>query len=303
MQSPFRFLMSLGFSFLVAAGAMAATPPSYQGLWWNAPASSESGWGLNLTHQGDILFGTWFTYDADGRGMWLVMPRADLIPMMDDGMMGYGGYMMGPMMNSSYTYSGPLYRPTGPSFDSATFDGSKVKLELVGQATLVFTDANTGVFGYSVDGVYDAKDITRLVYAKQPLCNFMPGPTANYQDLWWRSPAGSENGWGVNITHQGDILFATWFTYDAQGKAAWFVMSNGNKTGPSTYSGALARTTGPAFSAHPWNKAQVTQQEVGSATFTFTDANNGTFTAMVGGVMQTKPITRLAFSTPSTTCR
>ena len=66
---------------------------------------------------------------------------------------------------------------------------------------------------------------------------------------------------------------------------------------------ALARTTGPAFSAHPWNKAQVAQQEVGSATFTFTDADNGTFTAVVGGVTQTKPITRLAFSTPSTTCR
>ncbi len=45
------------------------------------------------------------------------------------------------------------------------------------------------------------------------------------------------------------------------------------------------------------------QQEVGSATFTFTDADNGTFTAVVGGVTQTKPITRLAFSTPSTTCR
>ena len=34
----------------------------------------------------------------------------------------------------------------------------------------------------------------------------------NYQDLWW-NPA--ESGWGVNFTHQGDIIFATWFTYDA----------------------------------------------------------------------------------------
>ncbi|HEX4782635.1 MAG TPA: hypothetical protein VH301_17895, partial [Usitatibacter sp.] len=35
----------------------------------------------------------------------------------------------------------------------------------------------------------------------------------NVQGLWWRSPAGSESGWGVNITHQSNTLFATWFTY------------------------------------------------------------------------------------------
>src|SRR5439155_10606362 len=31
------------------------------------------------------------------------------------------------------------------------------------------------------------------------------GPTAtfNVQALWWRSPAGSESGWGINIVHQG----------------------------------------------------------------------------------------------------
>src|SRR5262249_46385393 len=58
---------------------------------------------------------------------------------------------------------------------------------------------------------------------------------ANYQGLWWRSPANSESGWGVNLAHQGDILFATWFTYDASGAGQWFVMSNGNKTGPGTY--------------------------------------------------------------------
>ena len=31
-------------------------PVSYQGIWWNAPANSESGWGLNIAHQADTLF-------------------------------------------------------------------------------------------------------------------------------------------------------------------------------------------------------------------------------------------------------
>jgi hypothetical protein len=26
-------------------------------------------------------------------------------------------------------------------------------------------------------------------------------------------PGGSESGWGVNLTHQGDTIFASWFTY------------------------------------------------------------------------------------------
>lgn len=55
----------------------APTPPfNVQGLWWRSPANSESGWGLNLIQQGDVLFATWFTYDTDGRGMWLVASDA-----------------------------------------------------------------------------------------------------------------------------------------------------------------------------------------------------------------------------------
>ena len=45
------------------APVLAFAQTSYEGLWWNSPANSESGWGLNITHQGNILFATWFTYD------------------------------------------------------------------------------------------------------------------------------------------------------------------------------------------------------------------------------------------------
>jgi hypothetical protein len=54
---------------------LAAPTPlqSWQGLWWNAPAGSESGWGLSIAHQGDTLFATWFTYDTAGRPWWLAL--------------------------------------------------------------------------------------------------------------------------------------------------------------------------------------------------------------------------------------
>ena len=36
-------------------------------------------------------------------------------------------------------------------------------------------------------------------------------------------PNGAESGWGVSLTHQGDIIFVAWFTYDFDGSALWLV--------------------------------------------------------------------------------
>ena len=276
--------------------------PSYQGLWWNSPAGSESGWGVNITHQGNTLFATWFTYDADGSGMWLVMPSGELMATM--GMMGSYGYGYGEM-DDALSYSGTLYRTTGPSFDSASFDPASVGATAVGRATLRFMDENNGTFSYTVNGISGSKPIMRQVFAQMPECALggSAGAAPNFEDLWWKSPASSESGWGVNLTHQGDILFATWFTYDASGRGLWLVMPSGLKTGNNIYAGTLYRTTGPAFNASPWDPAQVTATAVGSATFSFTDANSGTFNATVGATSQSKSITRQVYSAPVTVCR
>ena len=124
----------------------------------------------------------------------------------------------------------------------------------------------------------------------------------SFQALWYRSPAESERGWGVNLTHQGDILFATWFTYDSTGKGMWIVGPDVRRTTGNTFTGALYRTTGPAFNANPWNPNAVAVQMVGSATFAFSDLDNGTFSYTVDGISQSKPITRQVYSSPATVC-
>ncbi len=279
-----------------------ATGADFEGLWWRSPAGSESGWGVNITHQGDILFATWFTYDTNGNGMWLVM---------SDG-----------VKTGNATFTGTLYRTTGPSFSATTFDPTQVKVTAVGNATFTFTDKDNGTFSYTVNGISQSKPITRQVFGSPvPTCTEggTPPATPNYQDLWWRAPAGSESGWGVNITQQGTVLFATWFTYDINGNGMWLVMSNGVQqmsagvdssgyfTGtPSAlpiFTGTLYQTTGPSFSATPWDPSQVKLTAVGNATFSFSDANNGTFAYTVNGVSQTKPITRQVFSSPTTVCQ
>ncbi|MGE5093540.1 MAG: YncE family protein [Betaproteobacteria bacterium] len=256
-----------------------------QGLWWASPPGSESGWGLHLTHQGDVLFGTWFTYDGDGSPMWLVMSSGTKI--------------------GANSYSGTLLRTTGPAF-GGTFDPSKVTRTPVGSATVTFTDADNGVLSATVDGTQLIKRITRQAFAApRPTCeaNGPQGALPVYQDLWWNAPAGSESGWGVNIAQQGDVLFATWFTYGSDGRGTWLVASNVAKTGNATFSGTLYRAIGPAFSASPWDPSKVSRAAVGQVTFVFRDANNATMSYTVDGLSQGKAITRQVFAAPPTVCR
>jgi hypothetical protein len=255
-----------------------------QGLWWRSPAGSESGWGLNLVHQGDTVLATWFTYDADGDGMWLIMSNGTRI--------------------GANSYSGTLYRTTGPPFSSASFDPSRIVYNQVGSATLSFTDASNGMLVASVNGVNVSKPITRMVFSSPvPTCTTGGGPGAivNYQDLWWRSPAGSESGWGVNLAHQGDTLFATWFTYGSNGRGLWLSATLA-KTGNAHYSGTLYRSWGQPFSMEPWNPSRVTRMPVGALTFTFADAHNGTMTYTMEGISQSKPVTRMVYANPPSVC-
>jgi len=292
-----RFAATLLVAF-ASTFATAQTAPSYQGLWWNFPANSESGWGLNITHQGNILFATLFTYDSSGNPMWLVIPDAEL-QSTDMGMDGYG-YGMG-MTPGMYDYMGAIYSTTGPALDAASFDPSSVKVTAVGLATLHFMDPDDVIFTYTVNGVTQSKSMIRQQFSTMPTCDF-GGGVGNFQDLWWAAPAGSESGWGLNVAHQGNIIFATWFTYDKAGKGTWLVASNVKLTSGTTYSGDLFRTQGPAFMT-AWDSSKVKVSAVGSITLSFSDWLNGTMTANVDGKTITKAITRQVFSTPQSQCR
>ena len=115
----------------------------------------------------------------------------------------------------------------------------------------------------------------------------------SFQGLWWRAPPGSESGWGLFIAHEGDVIFAAWFTYDIDGRQMWLVASDARRTSGNTFIGRLQRTTGPAFGAVPWDPAGVARTDVGVVTLSFADADNATFSYTVNGLTQAKPITRL----------
>ena len=250
---------------------------NYTDLWWNA---AESGWGINLNHQGSIVFATLFTYDARGAPMWLVLSNGER---QGDG-----------------SFEGILHRTSGPPFDAQPW--SPVAQAEVGRMRLAFSGSGTGRLTYTVDGVAVGKDIERLRYsARETTCSWSAFDrflATNFQDLWWNP---DESGWGLNLTHQGDTVFATLFTYGADRAGTWFVMSNGERVaGTRRYSGTLYRTTGPAFDTQPWSA--VTNIPVGTMTVEFSNGDRGTLTYTVDGVRVVKSISRLVFASPATLC-
>jgi serine protease len=266
---------------------------NYGGLWWNAPGGSEAGWGINFAHQGGTIFASWFTYDLTGKAWWLVMSANQTAP------------------NS---YSGTLFQATGPAFDAMPFPpiGSPggATGSAVGTGTLTFSGANDGTFAYTVKGISQTKAITRQTFGPVPLCTFGAqvnlALTNNYQDLWWAAPAGSEAGWGINLTHEGDTIFVTWFTYDVDHTPMWMVATL-TKSGLSSYTGDLMRlTAGPPFNAVPFpplgSPGGATGSTVGSAQLAFYDGNSGIFTYTVNDETQSRDITREVFTPPGTVC-
>ncbi len=248
---------------------------NYTALWWNA---AESGWGINLNHQGNILFATLFTYNTDGSPVWLVMSNGARQP---DG-----------------SYAGTLYRTTGPVFNASPWTGFTP--QEVGTMRLAFSTPEAGTLTYTFNGVPLTKSITRQAFKEPATCTwsaFDRSFARNFQDLWW-NPA--EAGWGVNITHQEDTLFATLFTYAANGQPLWLVMSDGARQADGSYSGTLYRATGPAFNAAPWTP--INPIVAGTMSFTFSDGNSASLAYTVDGVPVTKQISRQVFSIPKTQC-
>jgi subtilisin family serine protease len=268
-----------------ASGRLAVSPARFEGLWWNAPAGSESGWGLNVAQQGDVIFATWFTYDATGKSWWLSMIGSRL----DEGV-----------------YAGALIETRGPPVTAAVFDRDQVGHAVRGDATLTFIDPYTGTFRYTVDGATRTKNITRQVFGETLTCTFAldPDPAAatTYQDLWWAAPAGSESGWGINLVQQSDIIFATWFVYDVDRSPLWLVMT-ATRQAPGIYGGTLYRTRGPSFDAATFDPGAVSAVPVGEGTLTFANGNSGTFAYTVNGVPGAKAIVRQVFRGSGTTCR
>jgi hypothetical protein len=211
-------MRALLLSIVLGAVALAAsaTPQQHDGndLWIDP---NESGWGLNLFHQGDTLFASLFVYGSNGQPRWYT--GSSLAG--DDG---------GPAHDRPSIYTGALYETTGPGI-GGPFDPSRVTRRQVGTMTVelatVFPGRNVARVTYDVDGVRVAKELSAFSFARVNLS----GTYVGYQSY----PGGINDDMTFTINHSGPNV-----TMASQGSSS----GTCNYSGTHAQNGHLANVTG-----------------------------------------------------------
>jgi hypothetical protein len=83
----------------------------------------------------------WYTYDANGRTVWYVMPAGT--------------------WTAANIYSGTAYRTTGSPWIGTAYNAAALNAQPAGTVTFTFTDLNNAVMGYTIDGVTGSKPSVR----------------------------------------------------------------------------------------------------------------------------------------------
>lgn len=187
MRTPFirgtkRFVCLVGFAFTCGTCLGQSLGTTFSDLWWNP---SESGWGVTVDHQQDVMFLTFFIYRTDGTPYWVTA-----------------------LLNRSsgaslpFVFSGDVYENHGPYFGS-NFNPSAVGNRKVGTATFSTSLVNSATLAYSVDGVTVTKSLQRQTLRLLDFSGVFNG-IVNY--TLGNCPVPSNNGQQIVQTGQLTIL-------------------------------------------------------------------------------------------------
>lgn len=196
-------------------------------LWWNA---NESGWGVTVTHQGEIVFLTYFIYGQDGRASWYT------------GQASYGGKNA----QGAYIFTGPMYAVTGPWFGT-NFNTANVSPRLVGNMTLT-AFLNVATLSYTIDGVTVNKAITRQTFRNNDMtgeymgamkstqsgCQ-LPFSNGDFNDAVNFSVTNTPNTFTMRVTYVNNAVCTFAGDYTQAGRF-------GNSRGSYTCTGGISGT-------------------------------------------------------------
>jgi len=150
----------------------------YSGLWYNA---AESGWGMNVMQQEQILFITLFIYGANNQPTWFVASDASFT--------GASG--------GDRTYTGPLYATTGTPFSTNPFNPGATTVAQVGTITFVGKADGTATVSYTASGSTVNKTVARQTWAQ-------PNFTLNVATPYAGAQAGTTTGC-TNAANNGNF--------------------------------------------------------------------------------------------------
>ncbi len=121
----------------------AAPVVDYTALYWAAPASSESGWGVSITQQFGTIFVALYTYDTLGKPIWYV---ASNCPVAGTGC------------------AAPLYQVNGGRVPSVAWGNPALDVKPVGNITFSFTEASNGTMSFTIHNITSTKAITKQIF-------------------------------------------------------------------------------------------------------------------------------------------
>ena len=156
----------------------------YTGLWYNP---NESGWGLNVIQQQEIIFATLFVYGTDNRATWYV--ASDLT-------------FTGTDSAGAPSFSGTLYQTSGPYFGAGSFNASTVTITPVGSMTIRFAALNVAQLSYTVGGVAVGKVITPQTFRNNNLNGSFVGGSVGTPN-GCALPVQPAAMLGIDIVHSG----------------------------------------------------------------------------------------------------
>ena len=129
--------------------SLPADAQNYSDIWWNP---NESGWGITLADHQTQLFGVWYTYGADGKPTWFVIPG--------------GTFSLGKRL-----FTGDMYQTTGPAYN-VPFDSSQVVATKVGTASFDFAPPGLApgiaLYSYTIGSLTQTKQIQRQPFGSAP---------------------------------------------------------------------------------------------------------------------------------------
>jgi hypothetical protein len=147
MKSLLRSLaLSFAAALAIAAPASASTfSVDYTDLWY---VPNESGWGLNLIQQNNVIFATMFVYGTDNTPRW---------------------YVASALQGSNGTnFTGSLFKTTGAYFGAAWNQGQSTTTP-VGSMSIAFSSPTAATLTYTADGVTVTKSVQRQTWTGENL--------------------------------------------------------------------------------------------------------------------------------------
>lgn len=247
--------ITLLLAMWLMAGAAQALERNVSGMWWD-PARDGEGLVVDLIDESSAVV-YWFTYDTRGNQLWLV---------------GTGNIV------ANRIEVGQMLRPSGGVF-GVDFDPDEVALDPWGEVTLTFPACKQATIEYDGpsgfgSGSIDLERLTGVAGASCQSPSADPGIAGGITGNWF-DPTHDGEGFLVHAIGDGRALIV-WFTYDKNGKPAWFVATgeivNGRYIAVSPRDTVYTR--GARF-GDDFDTADVERTPFGTLTFEFTSCSSG----------------------------